>query len=85
MIPLSGTLSGVGFSRGIRQGPDNYVVRRGDSLSRIATIYGVGVNDLLRWNNLKASGVIYPGQTIRILAKTEPTGPGATRTNTGDR
>ena len=71
MIPLSGSLSGVSFSPASRQRPDNYVVRRGDSLSRIASMYGVTVRDLLRWNNLKASGIIYPGQTIRILARTD--------------
>ncbi|MEE8348933.1 MAG: LysM peptidoglycan-binding domain-containing protein [Acidobacteriota bacterium] len=85
MIPLSGTFSGVSFSRASRQAPDNYVVRRGDSLYRIASLYGVRIRDLLRWNKLKASGVIYPGQTIRILAQTESTGQGATLTNTGDR
>ena len=85
MIPLSGTFSGVGFSQTIRQGPDNYVVRRGDSLSRIASMYGVRVSELLRWNSLKASGVIYPGQTIRILAKTESAGRGFARTDSGDR
>jgi membrane-bound lytic murein transglycosylase D len=71
MIPLSGSLSGVAYSPASRQRPDNYVVRRGDSLSRIASMYGVTVRDLLRWNNLKASGIIYPGQTIRILARTD--------------
>jgi membrane-bound lytic murein transglycosylase D len=85
MIPLSGTLSGVGFSPTSRQGPDNYVVRRGDSLSRIASMYGVRVSDLLRWNSLKASGVIYPGQKIRILAQIETTGSGSARRDSGDR
>ena len=85
MIPLSGSFSGVGFSRASRRGPDNYVVRRGDSLSRIASMYGVTVRDLLRWNNLKASGIIYPDQTIRILAKSESAGQGSTRLDSGDR
>jgi len=85
MIPLSGTLSGVGFSPTSRQGPDNYVVRRGDSLSRIASMYGVRVSDLLRWNSLKASGVIYPGQKIRILAQIETTGSGSARRDSGGR
>ena len=48
-------------------------------------MYGVRVSELLRWNSLKASGVIYPGQTIRILAKTESAGRGSARTDSGDR
>ena len=85
MIPLSGTFSGVGFVPASRQRPDNYVVRRGDSLSRIASMYGVTIKDLLRWNNLKASGIIYPGQTIRVLAETVSGGQGSLRTDSGDR
>ena len=85
MIPLAGTFSGVGFSQVRRQRPDDYVVRKGDSLSRISSMYGVRLNDLLRWNNLKANGIIHPGQEIRILAEAEAAGRGSTRTNTGDR
>ena len=85
MIPLSGTFSGVGFVPASRQRPDNYVVRRGDSLSRIASMYGVTIKDLLRWNNLKASGIIYPGQTIRVLAETVSGGQGSLRSDSGDR
>ena len=85
MIPLSGTFSGVGFVPASRQRPDNYVVRRGDSLSRIASMYGVTIKDLLGWNNLKASGIIYPGQRIRVLAETVSGGQGSLRSDSGDR
>ncbi len=43
-----------------------YVVRRGDSLSRIAERYGVALADLIRWNNLSRSKPIYPGQRLVI-------------------
>ncbi len=43
-----------------------YVVRKGDSLSRIADKYGVRVSDLRRWNGLHGRKYIYPGQKIRV-------------------
>ncbi len=43
-----------------------YVVRRGDSLSRIAEHHGVALADLIRWNNLSRSKPIYPGQRLVI-------------------
>lgn len=46
-----------------------YVVRKGDSLERIARIYGVTVLDLIRWNGLKLNSTIYPGQRIRVVAE----------------
>ena len=69
IIPLGGSPSG-GFRPSAGQDlPEKHVVRRGESLFKIARRYGVTVRDLLRWNNLKADGVIHPGQNIRILAK----------------
>ncbi|MDY6947503.1 MAG: LysM peptidoglycan-binding domain-containing protein [Pseudomonadota bacterium] len=41
-----------------------YVVRRGDSLSTIATRFRVGLSDLLGWNNLTKRSVIKPGQRL---------------------
>ena len=41
-----------------------YVVRRGDSLSTIATKFRVGLTDLLGWNNLTKRSVIKPGQRL---------------------
>ena len=45
-----------------------YVVKKGDCLSTIASRYGVGVNDIKRWNSLQGNLVrvgqkltIYPG------------------------
>ena len=43
-----------------------HVVRRGDSLIRIASHYGVRLHELLRHNRLSESSVIHPGQRIRI-------------------
>ena len=43
-----------------------YVVRRGDSLWRIARWYGVSIDYLVNLNNIKNPGLIYPGQIIYI-------------------
>jgi len=50
-----------------QQLPATHIVRRGDSLSRIAVRYRVSIRDLLLWNNLEVDQIIHPGQRIRIL------------------
>ena len=54
-----------------QQLPATHIVRRGDSLSRIAVRYRVSIRDLLLWNNLEVDQVIHPGQRIRILDNTK--------------
>jgi membrane-bound lytic murein transglycosylase D len=75
LIPLAGGYSVASAARSMEstppQLPATYVVRRGDSLSRIASRYRVTIKDLLLWNNLKADQWIYPGQRIRILDKSK--------------
>ena len=44
----------------------NYRVRKGDSLSRIATRFNVSVNDLKKWNALP-SKYLQPGQKIKLF------------------
>jgi membrane-bound lytic murein transglycosylase D len=45
---------------------DIHVVRRGDTLLRIATVYGVRFTELLSVNRLSEASIIYPGQKLRI-------------------
>ncbi|MBI1295307.1 LysM peptidoglycan-binding domain-containing protein [bacterium] len=45
-----------------------YIVRRGDSLLRISSLYGVSVSQLMAYNGL-TSTTIYTGQTIRIPSR----------------
>jgi len=45
----------------------HYVVRRGDSLARIATRFRVSVSDLLRWNTIKKNKYLQPGQRIKLF------------------
>lgn len=53
----------------------SYLIRSGDTLSRIAATFGVSVQSLLAANSLSASSVIYAGATLRI--------PGATTSVAG--
>ena len=41
-----------------------YVVRAGDTLSRIASKFRVSLTDLLGWNELTPRSVIKPGQRL---------------------
>lgn len=44
-----------------------YVVREGDSISQIATMFGVSINTIIWANDLKRGTLISPGQTLVIL------------------
>src|SRR5690606_38132812 len=47
-----------------------YVVRRGDSIERIARTLAVAPDDLLRANGIGNKNLIYAGQTLRIPTAT---------------
>ena len=51
---------------GVQQGLIVYVVKKGDTLTKIAHRYGVTVADLVRWNNIANPNLILVGQKIRI-------------------
>lgn len=46
--------------------PSVYVVKKGDSLSKIAKAYGTTVDRLVKLNNIKYPNIIYPGQKIKL-------------------
>jgi LysM repeat protein len=50
-------------------GDSEYVVRRGDTLSRIARDQGVSVDVLLAANGLHQRSVIHPGQRLTLAAE----------------
>lgn len=65
-------------------GGKTYTVKSGDTLGGIAARHGVKLSQVLSWNRLSLSSIIYPGQKIRIgggaaasPAKTSPA-PAAT-------
>lgn len=45
-----------------------YVVKSGDTLSKIALKYGVTVAQLTKWNDIDNRNLIYPGQKLSINA-----------------
>ncbi len=45
-----------------------YTVQSGDTPGTIAARFGIRTDDLLAWNNLTRSSVIYPGQKLTLLA-----------------
>jgi hypothetical protein len=44
-----------------------YVVKRGDTLQRIATAYGVSIKDLVSWNGLSERSHLRVGQKLKII------------------
>jgi membrane-bound lytic murein transglycosylase D len=52
-----------------------YTVRRGDTITRIASRFGIDETELLRNNRLRNRNRIYVGQTLRVVAP--PPGPSA--------
>ena len=67
-IPHRSSVIRVGQKLQITAGstPHLHIVRRGDTLGRIATRYRVRLNDLLDHNNLTLNSGIHPGQRLRI-------------------
>lgn len=58
--------------------PARYTVKAGDTVSSIASKFGLSVVDVLTWNALGWRSVIYPGQTLALVAPTSAT-PASTR------
>jgi lipoprotein-anchoring transpeptidase ErfK/SrfK len=52
-----------------------YVVRRGDSLIKIASRYGISVSQLARANGLRWNSWVYVGQRLTIPGQTKPSAP----------
>ena len=44
----------------------SYKVRRGDTLSRIAQVFGVTVSDLVNWNGISKQSTLRPGQKLTV-------------------
>lgn len=53
-------------STGDNNNTQNYVVRRGDTLSKIARRYGTTVNAIVRLNRIENPNLIYIGQILQI-------------------
>ncbi|HTU65125.1 MAG TPA: LysM peptidoglycan-binding domain-containing protein [Steroidobacteraceae bacterium] len=53
--------TGSGSSRQV-----SYKVRSGDTLSRIAQVFGVSVSDLVNWNGISSHATLRPGQKLTV-------------------
>ena len=51
-----------------RTAPKTYTVKAGDTLGHIALRNNVSLSNLLKWNNLKSSSTIYPGDELKLGA-----------------
>lgn len=61
----------------LHQDTHNYTVKSGDTLSAIASRYGMTVNALVMLNGINNANLIYPGQVLRVA----DSGAGSTVTN----
>lgn len=48
-----------------------YTVVRGDTLSKIAAVYGVSLQELIRLNGIENPNMIYPGQVLKLTVAKE--------------
>jgi lipoprotein NlpD len=77
LLAVAGVLAACGSSRVYREGGGrgrvstpkygaSTVVKRGDTLYRIAVNNGISPLDLAMWNGIRAPYTIYPGQRLRL-------------------
>ncbi|WP_235556810.1 LysM peptidoglycan-binding domain-containing protein [Microbacterium sp. GCS4] len=57
--------------------PPTYVVQPGDTVSSIASGFGLRTVDVLTWNGLSWRSVIYPGQTLALTGAASAAAPAA--------
>ncbi len=63
---FDGVSGGSGSRSATRAGPGQYVVRRGDTVYRIATVNGVPMRLLIQANGLKPPYALQVGQVLRL-------------------
>jgi membrane-bound lytic murein transglycosylase D len=59
-----------------------HVVKKGETLSTIAKVHGVSVEDLRRWNRLVKTAGVKPGESLRVTAPGESAAAVPARTAT---
>ncbi len=72
LIPLSSSSARISVTTDRKKKPGStsgrkyYTVKRGDNLSKIASRFNIGVDDLCRWNKINKRDLLYPGQRLAI-------------------
>lgn len=71
------TAAGVVPSRVVsaETAPSSYTVQPGDTVTTIATRFGLRTVDVLAWNGLTWRSVIYPGQALALAGAAAPAAP----------
>ena len=64
ILPVSGT--GTGTTLMQREGVTTYIVRAGDTISRISQVFKIDERVLLEQNGVRNKNLIYPGQQLRV-------------------
>ena len=96
LIAIVGLLAACGSSRVYREGGArtrvstpkygaSTVVKRGDTLYRIAVNNGISPLDLAMWNNIRAPYTIYPGQRLRLYPESRTRQTASTTTRSATR
>ncbi len=64
----AGQLLTIPYGGGVAlpENPGVHVVRRGETLTSVAHRYGLRVNDIAAWNDLRSRDLIYPGQKLIV-------------------
>ncbi len=50
----------------MNESESNYVVKEGDTLSKIAEQHGTSVEDLISLNHIQDPNLLHPGQELRL-------------------
>ena len=56
-------------SQSSRTHKEFHIVRRGQSLSKIAKLHSLNIKDLKKFNNIQGNPIIHPGQKLRLKQK----------------
>lgn len=81
-IRLTAPVQTTGEAKGRTEGPAVHVVKRGETLYRIAITHDISVPDLARWNKLSAPYTLTVGQRIQLVGPDAPSGRAAPVTQT---
>src|SRR5690625_4877074 len=80
--PSSSSNSGSGSSSTKpAKNSTTYTVKKGDTLSGIASKYKISLNDLMKWNNLDTT-LIFPGNVF-VVSKNGSSGSGSSSSSSG--
>ncbi len=66
LLPVLTTATEAEQHPAITPPSQHHIVQRGDTLSALARRYGIGLQDLLRWNRLQLRSVLRLGQRLRV-------------------